>query len=233
MSQTLSLFRLQQTDNQIDRINQRLLTIQKILEDDVALRQASDKFITTETHLHSCEKQVKEAERAVQDQRIKLEQTEAALYGGKGFSPKELQDLQNDVAALKRRLSQLEDEQLNAMLSVEAAETLFHQAQSELDLEKDQSRVQGRDLLDEQSALQKELNKLNSERLANSGSITPEALGLYDRLRQQRRGIAVAAISDKACSACGSGLSPAQIQSSRTPGQMILCPSCGRILYGN
>jgi predicted nucleic acid-binding Zn-ribbon protein len=81
--------------------------------------------------------------------------------------------------------------------------------------------------------LQKELDKFFSERAAAAGPIPEDALRLYDQLRQQRRGLAVAAIRDNSCSACGSGLTAAQMQSSRASSQMAFCPSCGRILYGS
>jgi uncharacterized protein len=92
---------------------------------------------------------------------------------------------------------------------------------------------QNRGLHEEQALLQKDLEKLAAERAAVENPIPADALRLYDQLRQQRRGIAVAIINDKSCSACGSGLSAAQMQSSRASGSIALCPSCGRILYGS
>jgi predicted nucleic acid-binding Zn-ribbon protein len=233
MSQTLSLYRLQQTDSQIDRIQARLQANQKILDDDVELHLAKEQAETATVHLHSVDQGLKETELAVQSQRIKIEQTESSLYGGKGYSPKELQDMQNDVAALKRHHITLEDTQLEAMLAAEEAEKIYQTAQARLQAAIKSSAEQNQNLQDEQVTLQKELQKLFAERGANAGTIPAEALGLYDQLRQQRRGIAVAVISDKSCSACGSGLSPAQIQASRSSSQIALCPSCGRILYGS
>ncbi len=233
MGQTLSLFRLQQTDSQIDRITTRLQEIQKTLETDEELKLANSNSEETEARLRTSERQVKEAESEVRDLRIKIEQTEASLYNGKGFSPKELQDMQIDISAQKRRLTQLEDVQLNAMVAVEELENLLHKMHSQLEIVKLHSSERNHKLEDERNSLVKEMQKLNSERIANSGSIPAPAIELYDRLRQQRRGIAVAVISDKSCSACGAGLSPGQIQATHSTNQIILCPSCGRILYGN
>ena len=58
----------------------------------------------------------------VNKQKVKIEQSEASLYSGNVTNPKELQDLQNEAAALKRYLVTLEDRQLEAMLEVETAE---------------------------------------------------------------------------------------------------------------
>jgi predicted nucleic acid-binding Zn-ribbon protein len=242
MSQTLSLYRLQQVDSQIDRAQARLQVIQKTLDDDAELRLAKERADSTKAIYQSIGRALKQAETDAQDQRIKIEQTEASLYGGKGHSPKELLDLQNDVAALKRYLASLEDIQLEAMLAAEEAMSAHQAAQADLLAAQKHSAEQNRGLHEEQNTLQKELEKLFAERAAVAGPIPPDALGLYDQLRQrgspgsstgQRRGIAVAVISENSCSACGSGLSAAQMQSSRASGQMALCPSCGRILYGS
>jgi predicted nucleic acid-binding Zn-ribbon protein len=233
MSQTLSLYRLQQIDSQIDRAQIRLQCIQNTLEDDAELRLANELADSTKSVLQSADRALKQAEADAQSQRTKIEQTQASLYGDKGHSPKELLDLQNDVASLKRHLNTLEDIQLEAMLAVEESLSAQQAAQADLLTAQEQSSEQNRRLNEEQNTLQKELEKLFSERAAVAGSIPPDALFLYDQLRQQRRGLAVAVISENSCSACGSGLSAAQIQSSRASGQMAQCPSCGRILYGS
>jgi predicted nucleic acid-binding Zn-ribbon protein len=233
MRQTLSLFRLQQTDSQIDRLTLRLQTIKNKLEDDVALQLAKRKVEDAEKHQRTSTNELQDAETVVTNLRIKIEQTEASLYSVKGYTPKELQDMQNDVASMKRHLIQLEDNQLNAMIAVEQADNLLQEVQTQFDCEKSSSNKQNKSLEEEQATLQKELQKLYLERSANSVSIPEETLHIYDHLRQERKGIAVAIISDRACSACGSGLTPAQIQATRSSDQIALCPSCGRILYAN
>ena len=130
MSQTLSLYRLQQTDSQMDRVQARLLAIQKILEDDETLRQAGEQVKAADKQRLVTEQSLHQAEAAVQAQRVKIEQTESSLYGGSVHNPKELQDLQNDVAALKRHHVTLEDRLLEAMLASEAAETALQAARS-------------------------------------------------------------------------------------------------------
>jgi len=233
MSQTLNLFRLQQADSQIDHAQARLLAIQKTLDDDAELRLVKERFDSTKGTCQSADLVLKQAELDAQNQCIKIEQTEASLYGSKGHNPKELLDLQNDVASLKRHLITLEDIQLEAMIKAEEALSTFQAAQTNLNAAQNHSADQNRELLDEHATLQKELGKLFAERSAIASPIPPDALELYDKLRLQRRGIAVAVISEHSCSACGSGLSPAQMQSSRASRQMALCPSCGRILYGS
>jgi hypothetical protein len=233
MSQTLNLYRLQQIDIQIDRLQARLQTIQQTLADDAELLNLNEKTRTVEARVLAAEQALKQAEQDVQSQHIKIEQTQSSLYEGKSHSPKELQDLQNDVAALKRHLGTLEDRQLEAMMASETAAADLLSAKANLATGLDGQAEQSKGLRQEQEALKTDLERLFVERNAVACAIPPTELGLYDQLRQQHRGIAVAVIGDNSCGACGSTLSLAQIQSARSSGQMTICPSCGRILYGS
>ncbi len=153
MSQTLSLYRLQQVDNQIDRLQARLKDIQKLLDDDVELRQLNEKAEAAGVRCQNADDALKQAEKNVQDQLIKIEQTQSSLYGSKSHSPKELQDLQNDVAALKRHLVTLEDRQIDAMQESETAETEQLSLQAKLRAAKDERAEFWKGLQQEQGLL--------------------------------------------------------------------------------
>jgi uncharacterized protein len=233
MSQTLSLYRLQQIDIQIDRLQARLQSAQNSLDDDADLRNLKEQARKVEARCQAAEIALKQAEGEVQNQQIKIEQTQSSLYGGKSHSPKELQDLQNDVASMKRQLLVLEDRQIEAMVESETAGSDLESSLARLRVGQDVWAEKSKGLLQELGTLKNDLERLFIERNAVAGAVPPAELGLYDQLRQQRRGIAVAVITDNSCSACGSTLSLAQIQSARSSGHMTLCPSCGRILYGS
>lgn len=233
MSQTFTLYRLQQTDSQIDRAEARLLAIKKILDDDNELRAAIENNEQSKAKYISANAILKQAEENTQNHRIKLEQTEASLYSGKGHTPKELTDLENDVGAQKRHLITLENIQLEAMVAAEEITSAYNQSQVDLGAVKDNKDRQNVSLQVEQNILHKELQKLQAERSAVAGAISPDIINRYDLLRQQKRGLAVVVISEGSCSACGSRLTAADIQSSRDSKSIAHCPSCGRILYGS
>jgi predicted nucleic acid-binding Zn-ribbon protein len=233
MSQTLSLYRLQMIDSQIDRTQLTLQGILKKLEDDATLQERRQQLEAAESRQRTTEQNRRAAEAAVADQRIKIEQTESSLYGGTIHNPKELQELQNDVASLKRQLAVLEDTLLEVMLAQDEIEKALRDAKAAFAAVQDQRMAQNQNLNLEQDQLQKELQKFATERAALADSISNESLGLYTQLRQDRRGVAVTTIKDASCAACGSNLTPALVQAARSSGQMARCPSCNRILYGS
>jgi predicted nucleic acid-binding Zn-ribbon protein len=231
MSQPFKLYRLQQIDSQLDRGRSRLQEIEIALAEDAAIRRAQKQVEAMEKGLQGARKSLKTAEQETQTQRLKIEQSEAALYGGKVRNPKELQDLHNESAALRRYLSTLEDRQLEAMIRVDDAEKAYQEATDKLEEIKKERAGHHVTLLEEQASLQREVARLEVERGAASASITPDDLHLYELLRKQRSGVAVAKVSDNACAACGSTLSAALLQSARSPNQLTRCATCGRILY--
>lgn len=233
MSQTLSLYRLQQIDSQIDRLQSRLREIQILLDDKSELQQLNERVEKADTHQKFSDQVLKKAEVDVQNLHIKIEQTQSSLYGEKSHSPKELLDLQADIAALKRYLITLEDRQIDAMQESETAEAELQSSKAEFDIALNDRDARDKRFQQEQIIIRNDLDRSFIERNAITNAIPKNERDLYEQLRQQRRGVAVAAISDNSCGACGSNLSLAQIQSARSSGQMMLCPSCGRILYGS
>jgi len=230
MSASLGLFRLQQVDRQIDRAQSQLEVIRKTLENDNELREALSRVESGKQVQHKARHELQLAEMEVQSQQIKIQQAEASLYGGSVHNPKELQDLQKDVAALKRHLTTLEERELEAMVKIEDVENDLKA--SEIELEKIQSRLgsEHQNLLQNQSTILKDLERLSDEREAVISPIDSRLLEVYEGLRQQRRGLAVAEVSDSSCSACGSRLTAALQQNARST-QIVHCPTCGRILF--
>src|SRR5512138_1210313 len=146
MSAALGLYRLQQVDSRIDQVQARLKAIQQTLENDLELRSARGQLEAAESKYKDAERALKLSEAEVEKQRIKIEQTEASLYGGLVHNPKELQDLQKDIVSLKRHQQTLEERELEAMLSVENIERELQTAQTELERVQSNLKEQHQDL---------------------------------------------------------------------------------------
>ena len=230
MSASLILHRLQKVDSRIDRVNARLTAIRRSLGDDAEMREALTRLEKAKEEQHAFERILKQSEAEAQDQQTKIQQTESSLYGGSVKNPKELQDLQHEMAALKRHLAALEEQELTAMQNVETSQAALQEAAREVEQVKARLGVEQIKLVEEQATLSKEIERLSSERQAIVSALAGQMLEMYENLRQQKRGVAIAEISDSACAACGTTLTAALQQSARSS-TLTHCPSCGRILY--
>jgi predicted nucleic acid-binding Zn-ribbon protein len=231
MSAALGLFRLQQVDTRIGQLETRLRKIQETLDNDSELQAAMQNLKATEQQEHHVDQERRSAEEGARDQRIKIQQAESSLYGGKVQNPKELRDLEADVASLKKHLSAIEERELEAMVMLDDVRASVQSARSELETLRSRSRADNVHLLDEQASLLHQLTDLQTERAAVAQAVDPRLLRIYDGLREQRRGVAVVEITDNSCGACGTTLTAALQQSARHSAEPVHCPSCGRILY--
>jgi uncharacterized protein len=231
MSQPFKLFRLQKLDSQLDKVYARIKEIEKTLSDNTILLRAQAKLDDATRKSADALKALQEAERNVQTQQVKIEQSESTLYGGKVRNPKELQDLQNEAAALKRYKGVLEDRQLEAMIKFDEAENKLFTARAALDQVVADLEQRNHKLNIEQETLSQEVVRLEAERGAASATIDKNSLDQYNNLRKSRKGVAVAKVTGKNCSACGSTLSAALQQAARSPNELNFCDTCGRILY--
>ncbi len=230
MSQVITLYRLQIIDSQRDKINARLNEINRLMNRDFIkeIRLLHDQALASQQGAHEHLKTTEDAVSAIQ---IKIEHNQTAQFGGKIHTPKELQDLQSEQGALERRRTELEDEQISAMVMLEQADIAMKEADSNLRRAEQSAESEKALLRGEQVSLKGDLEKANAERQAIFSSIPEDLAMTYEKLRQQKKGVAVATISDESCTACGSTLTPADCQAARSPSTIINCPSCGRILY--
>jgi len=231
MSAALGLYRLQQVDTQMDQIQSRLKTILETLENDLELRAAKEALVSAENLHKRADNALKQSEAEVEKQSIKIEQTESSLYSGSVKNPKELQDLQMDVASLKKYLGTLEERELEAMIQAEESEKELGSAKEKLAGVQASLKEQNIDLTNESEVLNKDMERLEAERKAVTGTLDEQSLKTYEGLRQHKRGVAVAIISEDACSACGTTLTASQQQSVRSSSNLYYCPTCGRIVY--
>lgn len=231
MSNTSNLYHLQQIDSGLDKAHIRISEIDQILNDDSSILAAASEANQATTVYRESLKSMREIEYLVTEQRTKIEQNETSLYSGKIKNPKELQDLQNEVASLKRYLNVLEDRQLDAMISTEEQEEKMNKLQQATDQVRGRFEEQNAHLRAEKTKLLNNIDRLEVERKAAEGSISEDDLNLYQQLRYTRNGIAVAKITERSCSACGSSLSARILQSASSQIKIVRCPSCNRILF--
>jgi uncharacterized protein len=232
MNQAAYLHRLQRIDTQIDQTDTRLADIERLFAEDERVRSAKQLADEARREMEKARLALRSAEHLVSETRIKMEQSEAALYGGTIRNPKELQDLQREIASLKARLAQLEDQQLTAMILQEEAETTDQAMQRDLVSAQAQAVEQKAGLSGERTTMQKNHQRLEAERAAALPPILAHNLEVYQRLREQKKGIAVCTVEDDTCTVCGAEVRPAEGQAARQSSSLVFCSSCGRILYG-
>jgi predicted nucleic acid-binding Zn-ribbon protein len=231
MSIASDLFTLQEIDLAIDQRERRLAEIEEELQEPEALveaRQALDEVRQQQSQLQA---QQRDLDLQTTEVRDKASQLEQKLYSGTVHSPKELQDLQEDMMSVRRQASAREDALLAIMVETEDTAGLLSQAEEALRHEQavwDEARAH---LVEEKARIESDLAELRASRKERLSSVDQPSLQLYDRLRDRRQGIAVARVERGMCQGCRISLPMSTLQKARSANNLVQCVSCERILY--
>ncbi len=231
MNPASSLYQLQQTDTQINAADQRIAEIKKTISGDKRILAAKQSIKRTSQQVLKAQQALRTIEEKAKEIRVKLETSNAKLYGGRITNPKELQDIQLDVAASKKRLTDLEDKQLTAMFELEEAEAAQSAAEKKLQQTEAQTLTDHASLNGELTQLNKTRDRLLSERNAIAGSIDAVHIAVYDNLITEKYGTAVVPLEDDTCTACGATIRSSTLQAARSPKEITFCPTCKRIIF--
>jgi len=231
MTRISNLFRLQTLDSQIDLHQFRLAEIETRLGQHPELDQARAEEASARTALESVQQTLRRTEEETRRQQQRIAETDKTLYGGGVSNPKELEDLQEEAASLRRYLSVLEERQLQAMIQFEDAEKTVSGAQARREEQERNRGEEEKRLFEERAQQQSTLATLAVQREAALTEVSAEEMGKYSALRQTKRGVAVVRLEGGSCAGCGVAPSAARIDSARSGQEIIQCGNCGRILY--
>jgi predicted nucleic acid-binding Zn-ribbon protein len=230
MSQSRTLHRLQKLDLDIDAGMRRVRELTAALEQDRALRQVQAEVAALQETLRPQQTRAADLNLELQAVADQTTQLSSRLYGGQVSNPKELEDIQNKIAERKRRHASVENELLETMISIEELQTSLAEASNHLH-EVQAARAEERQKLTEElRGAKRELKTLKTERQEVAQQVNPETLKLYETLRGSKQGRAVAVLEGDSCSICRVGQTTTIVQQVRQDQELILCPSCGRIL---
>jgi predicted nucleic acid-binding Zn-ribbon protein len=229
VSVTKQLFQLEELDTDIEQTEQSLALKTGQLGKREALDNLQERLTAGEKALEELGHRHHDAEWQVDDALSKIAAAEQQLYGGKITNPKELSSLQHEVNTLKGIGDQLETKALEIIEEVEDAEKNVATLTEEYRKLEEEWRRQQQELTGEIEQLNKNLADLGQKRQQLTGQIEPTALGLYEKIRQQKKP-AVAKVEQGICRACRISLSASVLQKARG-GQPVQCGTCGRILF--
>jgi predicted nucleic acid-binding Zn-ribbon protein len=225
------LYQLQKIDLRIDQIDTRAKKIKELIDHNQALQEADALLKTAEANVAQKNAEISELENASLTKTIKIEQSEASLYKGGNQNPKELADLQKEIASLKHFLSMLEEEQFTKLSELETLTAELSMYKTSYQSIYDEWQNANRSLMVEMEDIKKERERLSAERQAVLSQVLPESQSLYEKLRLAKNRIAVTSIEEESCTICGAEITAADIQKAKNATTLSTCPSCGRILY--
>ena len=230
----LRLLELADLDAELSRLDHRRRSLpeleeyQRIEARDAGLR---DELAALEAAESDLRREQAKAEADVDQVRSRVERDRTRLDAGQVSSPRELENLQSEIASLIRRQSDLEEIVLDVMERQEAAElrnNTLTQEEGALARERDEV-VARRDVALGEISEQEE--KAGSLRASVAADVPGDLLDLYGKLRAQH-GVGAAALRRGRCEGCHLSLNTVELAHLRAapPDEVLRCEECRRIL---
>jgi predicted nucleic acid-binding Zn-ribbon protein len=224
------LSQLQELDLQIEAKNVALQEIESNLGETGEVTAVRAQVDSLRGLLHDQEQRLRELEMDVDDLNSHVKSDETKLYKGDIKNPKELDSLQRDLTQQQSKKVQIEDRELQLLSDVEATQAELQKAQEELKRVTERWEGRQRELSERQVKVTDELSALRGSRTQIGGAMAPANIALYELLRREKRGRAVAKVERSICMACRIALPMGVVQRARAGRDFVYCPSCGRIL---
>lgn len=225
------LRRLQATDSALDAHRERLARVQAELADRSELRAARQASAERTEARKRAEANQRDLDLEVQTLRGHLDAVEKKLYGGRIGDARELSNLTKEADHLRARIGSREDRLLELFEATDRSTSEQAQAETHLrDVER--SRRSGEAALAaERDRLVADIQTEEAARASLREQTDPAALRTYDHLRRTRGGVAVAEVRQRTCQGCRVSLRASEEQRARQGTSLVICESCGRILY--
>lgn len=230
----LRLLDLQELDTTLDQLAHRRRNVPELAEIDELSRRISelgDAILAAETEAGDVAKEQSKAEADVDQVRTRAERDQKRLDSGQVASPRELENLQSEIASLGHRQSELEDVVLQIMERREQAESrgAAHRAERTELSERLAELERRRD--DAFAEIDQEASVKQRQRSTIAEEIPEDLMALYTKLRNQT-GIGAAALHRGRCEGCHLALNRVDLNriQNADPDEVVRCEECRRIL---
>ncbi len=226
------LYELQKLDVNLEKARRKLAQLQQALGESEELEGARKTVAAAEVELHRWHATQKNAELESQSLAQQIAAKDKELMSGRVSQPKELESLQANIEALRRQRSSIEDSGVEAMTQVETLTAQLAGARQSLQGIETQWQAGQSTLLLEDAKYKRIYAQLKQQREAGAKALPAADLKYYEDLRKRKAGIAVAPLQNGQCGVCHILVPTGVVSAVRSrPGEAVVCPSCGRMLF--
>jgi uncharacterized protein len=227
------LLELQELDSAIDRLEARKRQLEQGKEMAAAratMEDAEGRLGELRLGVDAVMREQQRLEREIDSMTRKAEADEKRLYDGSIVNIKEMEALQHEITSLRERRSRSEDELLEQMVRRDDLESRAREANTLVQQTRARLEAVGGEAVAELERIEEELAEKRVTREKLVPEFHDELLELYEELRGQKRGVAVAALVDGVCQACHEKLSAMELDRLKRTEGVKRCEYCRRIV---
>ncbi|MCH7737034.1 MAG: hypothetical protein IH872_06485 [Chloroflexi bacterium] len=231
MTTVKQMFALQELDIILDRVQNEHDRAEYELNNGDAVGNLETELERDAEWLQETELQRKATKLEAATQKERSESLNSQLYGGEITNPRDLESLEREASNVLQLVEKQETALAEITRKIEEAQNKQSELESKLGEVKAAREIR-------QTELRASLKELSAERAGFQGQrskltedLDPTSLQQYEILRKSKGGLAVAKVERGLCQGCRMSLPTHQQQRVRGGHQVVLCSSCGRMLF--
>jgi predicted nucleic acid-binding Zn-ribbon protein len=231
----LKLLDVQELDSRIDALRHQLATIPEAVALAELTRGRSDVDDAARDHrieVADLTTEQKRADADVEQVKARRVRDQAMIDSGSISDPKALQRMLGELESLQRRISALEDVEIEVMERLEAAQAGLADRTAALAAIDAEADVLERARAQRAGDLEAELANVTSERAAAADGLPDDLVTLYEKLRANKGGVGAAALRRRECGGCRLTLNASDLAviAAKPADEVVRCEECDRIL---
>lgn len=217
--------------NQLAHKAKSLPVIQALEIVTISHNSTRDLVIAAETEKADIKHELTRSEVDVEQVVARIEKDEKRMASGTA-SPKELEQMQHELASLNKRRSELEEIELEVMVRVDGIDDRI----KSLIVERDQFKFKMAELdtqkTKELTEIAEAVSSANSQRADISAKIAAEVVELYEKIRKSGDGIGAARLIEGKCDGCHLSINAVELSKIKETAadEIVRCEECRRIL---
>ncbi|HET6627321.1 MAG TPA: C4-type zinc ribbon domain-containing protein [Nocardioidaceae bacterium] len=226
---------MQQLDARLDQLRHQLSHLPETAELEHLSRsrdEAADAARDLQIRVDDLARAQRKADADVEQVKTRRTRDQQRIDQGLVSNPKDLERMQHELVSLERRISALEDHELEVMEELETTQRELDGLTTQV-VELDEKIAGVTKTRDERAGgVQDQLAETTEERRQTAEGMPEDLMTLYAKLREQKGGVGAAALRARRCGGCSLELNAADLAViAKAPSNEVLrCEECNRIL---
>lgn len=224
------LYEVQQADLEIARLQAALAGLDSGEELKAEIAAAEEELTALQRQLHAAEAEHHDRELELRSLQEKKARFEKQLYDGSVHNRRQLEDLEKEVAMLKREGDRVELRVIELMLELEPQRTRVAERAAALAEMRD--RLLGVVAAFETTSgrLQSEIAELEAQRAGAAARVGAPTRKRYEQIRARQHNLALVKVTAGTCPGCRVALPSERLKAIKAGDAGETCDNCGRML---
>lgn len=194
-----------------------------------ALEKKKTGIKEAEVNLKVLQVKLKEKEVSLQQKEEQVKKLQLQLYQLK--TNKEYSTMSQEIEGLKADNSLIEEEMIKLMDNIDDARKRLTEEKGIFIKEEESSQKEKNVINTRLNEINSRLSQLTAEREKITPNVDKQLLARYERVLQNRDGLAIVQVEGGACGGCHLNLPPQVVSEAKLKDDVVVCGSCSRILY--